>query len=219
MKLTLPLVSGVLIILVFAVLMTGLVFWKPFLIRVRVSELLSNDFAARAGAVEGLRKLGDAGKKALIENFPDGEEAARYLLGEWENISRNNNSKTGWEIVDHAVRNGWPVVVSIVVGKGLDINERQSSGLSPLCTALQNGRKDMALMLLSHGADATAKGPCCWTPLHFASAWGFRDVAEILISKGASVNAPTAHGLTPLDVTIYDSMKSYLGSYGGLTRK
>ncbi len=91
---------------------------------------------------------------------------------------------------------------------GININERDSSGNTPLHSAANvklRGNVDPPMLefLLSKGADVTAVNRKGATPLHTMLLGHLsRDKFRLLVEKGADVNAPDNNGLTPLHYAV-----------------
>ena len=59
-----------------------------------------------------------------------------------------------------------------LLAEGVDLEARDSAGLTPLVLAAQDGSADVVALLLAHGADVSATVADGWTPLHAAAARG-----------------------------------------------
>lgn len=86
---------------------------------------------------------------------------------------------------------------------GLDVNDLENRGLSPLHAAMSFPHSDFSLLLLDLGADASQPDQNNWRPLHYACFRGVTvDVVRQLISRGASPNVVTSDGKTPLALAV-----------------
>ena len=71
---------------------------------------------------------------------------------------------------------------------GMDPNDPDVDGRTPLCTASFTGNFDAARLLLNRGADANAKLKTGLTSLMYASGEGHVDIMRELLAHGATVN-------------------------------
>lgn len=113
--------------------------------------------------------------------------------------------------IDYAVGNGHGDVLFALVDAGLDINERDSSGLTPLlryCSSLDI-RADMVRTLIEAGADVHARWFHGRSALHEAvQLFGgdrrgrLRDVIIVLVEAGTDVNVRDDSLSTPLHYAV-----------------
>lgn len=78
-------------------------------------------------------------------------------------------------------------VLQILLDFGANINEEDSSELTPILCACRNNEK-IAFFLLENGASIDALGPECLSPLIFAVSHGLYPLASFLLKKGANIN-------------------------------
>lgn len=95
--------------------------------------------------------------------------------------------------------------VKKLVSRGIDINETNAHGVSPLYIACARGHKEIARFLMDHGADIHRANVHGSTPLMAAAGKGWEDIVQILISKGTAVNARAKQGVTPIFPAIKSS--------------
>jgi len=82
--------------------------------------------------------------------------------------------------------NGCAAIVSLLVSRGANVNERETDSLTtPLYAAAAFGRQEVASTLLLWGADPNLVGKEGITPLHAAESNGFRTIANQLRSAGS----------------------------------
>ena len=92
-----------------------------------------------------------------------------------------------------------PVVISILVEAGADLNARHWGGLTPLHEASsQNTNAGVTVALLEVGADPNARSRDGTAPLHSAAARNNLDIVTALVEAGADPNARDPYGNTPL---------------------
>ena len=78
-------------------------------------------------------------------------------------------------------------VAEYLLGRGADVNARETSGATPLSYAISGGFTGLAEALVERKADIDS--PAMWnlSPLPFALEFGRKDIAEMLADKGAAV--------------------------------
>jgi len=86
----------------------------------------------------------------------------------------------------------------LLIEKGSDINTRNENGQTPLHLAAMWNHKEAAAILIEKGADLNARDNGGQTPLHEAASQSRKDVTALLLKKGADVNAKDNEGQTPL---------------------
>ncbi|MCE1248668.1 MAG: ankyrin repeat domain-containing protein [Firmicutes bacterium] len=86
------------------------------------------------------------------------------------------------------------------VFRGLDVNYKDSKGMTPLHYAAMSGNIKTVEFLVSHGALIDPQSNDGYTPLHAASSKGRSEVADYLLSKGAKTETKNVDGLTPLHI-------------------
>lgn len=72
---------------------------------------------------------------------------------------------------------------------GIDVNEKDGFGASPLHYAISEKHVDVIALLLRHGADVTAQDGDGKTPLHYAVEYNMPTVAEEFLKHNATVNS------------------------------
>ena len=156
-------------------------------------------------------------------------ESAQFLLSKGANINaKDNNGQTPLSVakgrgrtemveflLKHGAKEGSPSLhqaatdgdierVKLFIAKGVDVNEKNQTGDTPLHLAVARNQKAIVALLIDKGADIEAT--CSrWgnPPLVFACAIGRRDIAELLLSKGADIEAKNSDGGTPLLMAAY----------------
>lgn len=85
-------------------------------------------------------------------------------------------------------RDGNVQLLNLFVGKGADINERDSFNQSPLFYASRDGRADCILEMIKLDANVNQKDKVNNTALFYAAREGRTRVCEILLDHGAEIN-------------------------------
>jgi ankyrin repeat protein len=149
------------------------------------------------------------------ETLMDGEKNPKEVF------SREERAALLSELIDAAAK-GYPRKAGKILEKGLDVNESDSLGRTPLIMAICKNQIRMAKFLLyrwkadvnrictinsekqegirDYGFDRVTWWDffCDNSPLHFAVLSGSTELVRLLISNGADVNASSADGDTPL---------------------
>jgi len=81
---------------------------------------------------------------------------------------------------------------------GVDLNEGDNWGYTPLHWACMNGYKELARLLIDNGADINSKNIIGLTPLHIAAGRGHAHVVTLLVANNADINARDNQSATPL---------------------
>jgi len=92
-------------------------------------------------------------------------------------------------------RQAW---VRLLLANGVDLDERDGKGNTPLQAAILAGDEASARLLIAHGADIKSQNHPGSTALHHASSDGRKDLVFLLLAKGAEENAQDNDGDTPL---------------------
>ncbi len=117
-------------------------------------------------------------------------------------IQGNNAFDNQFPLHAAAVKGEAELVEALLLSGGVDVNQRDNRGFSPLNWAALHGYQAVVEALIAANADIhqTADG---WTPLHWAAAGGHQAVVQILIDAGANVNErDLVVGQTPLHLAV-----------------
>lgn len=153
------------------------------------------------------------------------EKTAMFLLDLGSDPTVTDNC--GWNALHHAVWAGFDSFVAQLLHrrrrpnnvvetsftafhdtdleghKVVDINARDSIGMTALHTAVQWGRQHVIKLLLKHKANFEIARNDGWTPLHSATRSGDEAMVELLLSAGAKANVFTEEKkCTPLHIAV-----------------
>lgn len=124
-----------------------------------------------------------------------GEMIARYLFG------YRPHQKTKRSLAEEA-ECGDEVSVTTWIKEGVDPDELDAYGYTPLLNAAAMGRTNAVESLIKSGADANLHGPFGFTPLHAAAQNGHRETVEVLLKAGADVNSQNDDMDTPMHLAL-----------------
>ena len=150
---------------------------------------LAREERERAAAAGG----GDDGRVDREVLYMDDE-------GKWQ---AGEKKVLGWEESMHAaaVTGDLPMLqrlLMVAVEKGIDINELDQHGQTPLYLAVSAGQLHMAKIFLINHANPYMKGTNGSAPIHGAARHGQLECVETLLERKADVNVRGVHGRTPL---------------------
>ena len=74
-----------------------------------------------------------------------------------------------------------------LLSDGIDINETDSEGKTPLMIASAIAHTEMVKLLLAHGANINDKNHSGWTPLIYAVITDNLEIVELLVENGADL--------------------------------
>ncbi len=89
--------------------------------------------------------------------------------------------------------------------RGVDVNEKDSNGYTPLHIAARNGNVEIARYLIAKGAIINVKSENEKTPLHYAAQYGHLSAVKLLVEKGAIVDARDEEWQTPMAIAVKGS--------------
>jgi ankyrin repeat protein len=128
-----------------------------------------------------------------VYSFNPRQAIRRYVFG--------LHDKTKRSLAEEA-ESGDEVSVASWIREGVDPNECDAYGYSPLLNAAAMGRLGAVKELIKNGADVNKCGPYGYTPLHAAAQNGYREVVSLLLKNGANINAQNEEHNTSLHLAL-----------------
>ncbi|MCL1998173.1 MAG: ankyrin repeat domain-containing protein [Turicibacter sp.] len=95
----------------------------------------------------------------------------------------------------------------VALAHGIDPNQADSTGVSPLIVSVAGNQKEIAKMLLAAGAAMDGQDTNGNQGLHIAVMRGFKDMLALLLEYGADVNALNNDGFAPLHLAAHHGYK------------
>lgn len=91
-------------------------------------------------------------------------------------------------------------MAKLLIAKGLDVNEKNIYGETPLFWAAAGNGIKVAEVLLEHGAVINDQNIYGESPIHYAAAnrYSVPQMLALLVQNGANINGLDHQGLTPL---------------------
>ncbi len=93
-----------------------------------------------------------------------------------------------------------PNPVALRLAAGLDANETDLAGRTPLFAAIEEGDVEAVEALIEAGADVNVMDNLAHRPLMPAAFWGELQIVQVLLQAGAAVNVETPDGDSPLSI-------------------
>ena len=88
--------------------------------------------------------------------------------------------------------------VQLFIEAGVNLEDVNAAGWTPLMISSFMGSERTAAMLINAGANVNARDNRGYGPLHWASYQGLTKITKLLLEKGAFVNSKSQRGLSPL---------------------
>jgi Ankyrin repeats (many copies) len=117
--------------------------------------------------------------------------SSRQLLRSWHNTKNINGQieTTAAEAEQKLAIDKAVTLINKLVELGLDVNEQNKRGYTPLHNSVAQGNVDVAKALLSHGADVDAGKGTGSTPFRLARKLKQKQMMKELVEWGAYVDA------------------------------
>ncbi|WP_353273595.1 ankyrin repeat domain-containing protein [Wolbachia endosymbiont (group A) of Agelastica alni] len=136
-------------------------------------------------------RYGDTPLHLAAQNNDKSEIVESFLDSDANNI--NDRTNNGWTPLHVAVQGNKPSTVKLLLGRGADIEVKDTCGQTPLDLATQKGYTDIVKIL-----EQEQLGKELFTAVR---EYDFSRV-EKLISRGANIDTKNKNGKTPLDIAI-----------------
>lgn len=127
-------------------------------------------------------------------------EFALYTMFDYGKLDMNMNmTRNGHSVLHWAAHRGRPDLVKYLLSKGVNVNEVNGAGESPIFIAASKDRLDVARILIEDGAKVEQENIDGWRPLHAAAHRGHLRIVELLVEEGnVNVNSKMKNGNTAL---------------------
>jgi ankyrin repeat protein len=100
--------------------------------------------------------------------------------------------------------------VKSLVQQGADVNEKLSTGVTPIMFACRSGTMDIVEFLVEQGADVNARDKNGLTPLMIAAEMGYFEICRYLIEHGADAKIQDNGGKKATEYTKDPQISEYL---------
>ncbi|VDI45560.1 Hypothetical predicted protein [Mytilus galloprovincialis] len=142
-----------------------------------------------------------------------------------DELNNSYKTKDEWSVLHAACFNGHTKVVKLLIDAGLNVNDTENNGSTPLILACENGHNETVKSLLNLNGkklesrvNTTTRNKYGWSCLHSACFNGHTEVVKLLIDIGLRVNDTIYIGYTPLYLACqnghYDTVKLLLDLNG-----
>lgn len=107
-----------------------------------------------------------------------------------------------WVLSKWAVNNNRLEVVSLLLERGLDVNETLKYGQTLLELAVKKQHQEIVNLLLQHEANVNIQDPTGRTVLHEAAVLNNQEILEELLEYGADPEVEDNSGITPIQLAM-----------------
>lgn len=173
--------------------------WRdPESLEAYFQELMIADHHERQGfpleVASELFSLNSAYEKIAALAKADGDGWGNEVEKPQDGLGGSRNSETFFK----SLANGNAKEVIMLLDSGIDLEQRDQRGWTPVMIAAFEGTEEMALLLIQRGANVFAKDKKGYTPIHFAAYRNFARVVAQLLQMNIDPDAQSDSGTTPL---------------------
>ncbi|XP_055346138.1 serine/threonine-protein phosphatase 6 regulatory ankyrin repeat subunit B-like [Paramacrobiotus metropolitanus] len=147
----------------------------------------------------------------------DNVEQLEQIFNKQRNLVYIKN-EAGKSLLHVAAEHGKPLVIDLLVQKGIPVDVKDGEGETSLHMAAMNNNMKVVETLIALNADLYAKNAMLETPLHEAVRFDALDALEALLRTSTrDINIPGWHGRTPLHIAaVQDYLECFklLVAYG-----
>ncbi|KAK6055713.1 ankyrin repeat protein [Cooperia oncophora] len=139
-------------------------------------------YAAKYGHVKAVELLLNRGATVDVVGHESVHVCvARSSVSQFIDASAHSTSR-------HMTADVTTAIINLLVGRGADVNARDSYGMTPLHHGAMKGNEPAVKALIKHGADVNAKTIKGTTPLLTACVHGYDEIIQTLLSNGADTS-------------------------------
>lgn len=148
----------------------------------------------------------------IIPAFRNGDrdECVRLINTDEINVHFIDYGYLSRSLIHWACFHGHLDVIQLLISKGANPHDKNSSGWSLLMEASRNGHIDIVEFLVSRGANINYVCDYGWNSLMLASARGNIRIVQYLLNQGAEIHHKSQNGKTCIDVAKDENIKSIL---------
>jgi len=123
----------------------------------------------------------------------------RYKFAEHK---RDLHKKTSLysSVLHFGVLGGNIKTMKYLIAQGVNIDERNVYGETPLHWCCKEGNIEIAKLLIANGCDMKVKDCDGNTPLHWAAEYNQHEIVSYLLSQNVEVNNKNSEGNTPMEL-------------------
>lgn len=139
-------------------------------------------------------------QKALIYQSVVHRELSEEVWEKWDLLNEGNSNQSYKDLTALILAAGYGCqkIVKELLNKGVDPNQKDSGGNTPLFEAVNSGHFETVKLLLAKGANVNQSVNSGWTPLMIAVANNHHKIVTLLLNKGADANSRCGKGISPL---------------------
>jgi hypothetical protein len=203
MKLPYHVKLGIFEILLFAVVISSFLLWTPLKIKYYRAMITRSDVESSAEGIDNLLSLGQKGRDALIEAYPDGARACGLVACVWNDVNKELNSRD---------------IIAEYINENYDPSDSSLSGYTLLHFAARKNLVFTAKLLLFKGADpemeaiigskdGLSQPGWIGLPMHVAAENGNLEMIKLLVDARANLKYKNLRGGGSVPEGVYECAK------------